>query len=43
MANRLANRKVGEKHRLPSNDNVTAYNGMNCTVKDLAGWANENG
>jgi hypothetical protein len=28
---------------LTSIDNVTAYNGMNCTVKDLADWANENG
>jgi hypothetical protein len=27
---------------LTSSDNVTAYNGMNCTVKDLADWANEN-
>jgi hypothetical protein len=24
-----------------SSDNVLAYNGMNCTVKDLADWANE--
>jgi hypothetical protein len=27
---------------LTSSDNITAYNGMNCTVKDLADWANEN-
>jgi len=26
---------------LTSNDNVTAYHGMNCTVKDLATWAEE--
>jgi hypothetical protein len=28
---------------LTSSDNVTAYNGMNCTVRDLADWVNENG
>jgi hypothetical protein len=27
---------------LTSTDNVTAYTGMNCTVKELADWANEN-
>ena len=26
---------------LTASDNVTAYDGMNCTVKDLAGWADE--
>jgi len=26
---------------LTSSDNVTAYDGMNCTVNDLADWANE--
>jgi hypothetical protein len=28
---------------LTSSDNVTAYDGMNCTVKDLAEWAEEFG
>jgi hypothetical protein len=27
---------------LTSVDNVTAYSGMNCAVKDLGDWANEN-
>ncbi len=26
---------------LTSTDNISAYDGMNCTVKDLADWANE--
>ena len=27
---------------LTSSDNVTAYNGMNCMVRDLVGWVTEN-
>ena len=26
---------------LTSSDNVTAYDGMNCTVKELADWADK--